>query len=64
MVRRLAPVRMPDGSDEALKECPFVVGHQVACQSHFQRKDYLESQQTADGQPFCQHGLVVGQRVD
>lgn len=23
MVRRLAPVRMPDGSDEALKECPF-----------------------------------------
>lgn len=57
MVRRLAPVRMPDGSDEALKECPFVVGHQIACQGHLPRRDDLESQPDAQGNPFCQHNL-------
>src|SRR5690606_18633205 len=57
MVRRLAPVRMPDGSDEALKECPFVVGHQIACQGHLPRRDDLESQPDAQGNPFCQATL-------
>src|SRR5690606_30715681 len=60
MVRRLAPVRMPDGSDEALKECPFVVGHQIACQGHLPRRDDLESQPDAQGNPFCQHNLEHG----
>ncbi len=59
MVRRLAPVRMPDGSDEALKECPFVVGHQIACQGHLPRRDDLESQPDAQGNPFCQHNLTI-----
>src|SRR5690606_1149184 len=59
MVRRLAPVRMPDGSDDALKECPFVVGHQIACQGHLPRRDDLESQPDAQGNPFCQHNLTL-----
>ncbi|WP_258553459.1 phage BR0599 family protein, partial [Paracoccus pantotrophus] len=42
---------------EALKECPFVVGHQVACQAHLPCRDELESQPTAQGNPFCQHTL-------
>src|SRR5690606_5354577 len=58
MVRRLAPVRMPDGSDEALKESPFVVGHQVACQAHLLRREQLESQRARRWNPFCQHHLV------
>ena len=57
MVRGLAPVRMPDGSDEALKECPFAVGYQVACQAHLLRRDELESQGADLGKPFCQHDL-------
>ena len=63
MVRRLAPVRMPDGSDEALKECPFVVGHQVACQAHLLRRDELESQGAGLWNPFCQHDLGVTERA-
>lgn len=52
MVRELAPVRMPDCPDEALKECPFVVGHQVARQAQLPRRVDLKSQTIAEGKKF------------
>lgn len=43
MVRRFPPVRVPDGTNEALKKGPLIVGYQVACQVHLPRRDELES---------------------
>src|SRR5690606_9595917 len=43
MVRRFPPVRVPDGTNEALEECPLSVGSQVACQVHLPRRNELES---------------------
>lgn len=43
MIRRLSPIRLPDGTNEAFEEGPLVVGYQVACQAHLPRGDELES---------------------
>ena len=43
MVCGFPPVRVPDGTNEALEEGPLIVGYQVACQIHPPRRDELES---------------------
>ena len=49
---------------ETLKECPFLVGHQVSCQDGLCRRHQLESCQSPDVDPFCQNELKpVGAQV-
>ena len=43
MIRRLAPIRVSDATNEALEEGPLIVGYQVARQAHLPSREELES---------------------
>ena len=45
------------GQGETLKERPFLVRHQVACQAGLHCRYQLESSSAGHVNPFCQHGL-------
>lgn len=51
MSRRLAPIRMPDATNEAFEEGPLVAGYQ------------LETQAAGQRNTFCQHDLGMSRRV-
>jgi hypothetical protein len=43
---------VPDGTNEALEECPLLVGCQVAHQVHLPRRDELKSRSPTSRIPF------------
>ncbi|MGN7871681.1 3'-5' exonuclease [Paracoccus sp. 22332] len=57
MVRGLAAVRRTDSQDEAFKERPLVVRHQVSCHAGLHCRYQLESRSPRPVNPFCQHAL-------
>ncbi|KJZ16921.1 hypothetical protein TW82_20840, partial [Pseudoalteromonas fuliginea] len=60
MVGGFAPIRGAVGEDEMFKERPFLVGHQVSCQTGLHSRYQLESRLNLHVNPFCQHGLASG----
>ena len=52
MIGWLAPIRVPDSTNEALEEGPLIVGYQIACQAHLLCSDELESQGADPGNHF------------
>ena len=61
MVRGLAAVRRTDSQDEAFKERPLVVRHQVSCHAGLHCRYQLESRSPRPVNPFCQHALKASQ---
>jgi len=62
MVRGLAAVRRTDSQDEAFKERPLVVRHQVSCHAGLHCRYQLESRSPRPVNPFCQHALIWTRR--
>lgn len=55
-----AAIRGTDCSDEVFKQRPFIVAHQVSGQAGLHGRYQLESRRSPRVNPFCQHGLGIG----